>query len=186
MSAVDEWVSAEGPAGLLFAAYNDQGVSFVNLADDPGEFTDRFVARFDRSLRPAERPPRGLVRSLETGQAARDLRFDLRGLTPFSLAVLSATREIPRGQVRSYSWVAHRAGRPAAVRAAGSALAHNPVPFLVPCHRVVRHDGSIGHYGGGPDMKRTLLAGEGVDLGELASFTRGAGVCPCRLCDPSG
>jgi O-6-methylguanine DNA methyltransferase len=160
-------VSAEGPVGRLFAAYNPRGVSFVSLADDPGEFASRFTVRFDRPLRPADRPPRGLVRSLETVQAAKGLHFDLRGLSPFSRAVLSVTRTIPRGEVRSYSWVARQAGRPAAVRAAGTVLARNPVPFLVPCHRVVRHDGSIGNYGGGSEMKQTLLEGEGVDLGEL-------------------
>jgi methylated-DNA-[protein]-cysteine S-methyltransferase len=69
---------------------------------------------------------------------------------------------IPRGEVRSYGWVAAQVGRPRAVRAAASAIARNPVPLVVPCHRVVRGDGRIGNYGlGGSEAKAKLLAGEG-------------------------
>ena len=72
--------------------------------------------------------------------------------------------EIPRGEVRPYGWIAAEIGRPKAVRAVGTALAHNPVPLVVPCHRVVRSDGSIGQYSlGGPAAKRTILAAEGLD-----------------------
>ena len=74
--------------------------------------------------------------------------------------------EIPWGEVRPYSWVAREIGRPRAVRAVGSSLGHNPLPFVVPCHRVVRADGHIGEYGaGGPAAKRAMLATEGIDTG---------------------
>ncbi|MEO5917984.1 MAG: methylated-DNA--[protein]-cysteine S-methyltransferase, partial [Candidatus Limnocylindrales bacterium] len=69
-----------------------------------------------------------------------------------------------RGEVRSYGWIAAEIGRPRAVRAVGTALSRNPVPLVVPCHRVVRSDGTIGQYSlGGPDAKRAVLASEGLD-----------------------
>jgi O-6-methylguanine DNA methyltransferase len=72
--------------------------------------------------------------------------------------------EIPRGEVRPYGWIAAEIGKPKAVRAVGTALAHNPVPLVVPCHRVVRSDGMIGNYSmGGPSAKRRVLAAEGLD-----------------------
>jgi O-6-methylguanine DNA methyltransferase len=84
--------------------------------------------------------------------------------------------EIPYGEVRPYSWVAREIGRPKAVRAVGSALAGNPVTFVIPCHRVVRADGHIGNYGaGGPEAKREVLGLEGVDTGELEQMA-GRGV----------
>jgi O-6-methylguanine DNA methyltransferase len=90
-------------------------------------------------------------------------RFDLRSVTEFERAVLLKAREIPRGQVRTYRWIAAQIGHPAAVRAVGSALRKNPVPVLIPCHRVVRSDGRIGNYGlGGSANKRAILAAEGV------------------------
>lgn len=80
---------------------------------------------------------------------------------PFQLDVLRTEREIPRGTVASYSWVANRIGT-RAVRAVGTALARNPFPIVVPCHRAVRSDGSLGGFQGGSEMKRRLLEMEGV------------------------
>jgi O-6-methylguanine DNA methyltransferase len=77
--------------------------------------------------------------------------------------VLMKALEIPTGEVRPYSWIAKEIGHPGAVRAAGTALAKNPVPLLIPCHRVVRSDGQIGQYSlGGARNKRTLLELEGA------------------------
>ena len=112
------------------------------------------------------RPPAGLAAALRSGRAT-SLRYDLSGLTPFERAVLIKTLEIPSGEVRPYGWVAREIGRPRAVRAVGSALGRNPVPVLIPCHRVVRSDGRIGNYGLGVPMKRTLLSAEGVDIDRL-------------------
>jgi len=86
---------------------------------------------------------------------------DTRLVTPFQLRVLHAERSIPRGMTASYSWLA-RTAETRAIRAAGSALARNPWPIVVPCHRAVRADRSIGHYQGGSEMKRRLLTMEGV------------------------
>jgi O-6-methylguanine DNA methyltransferase len=76
---------------------------------------------------------------------------------------LIKAREIPAGQVRPYGWIASEIGRPKAVRAVGTALGRNPVPLLIPCHRVVRTDGRVGDYAFGPPAKRALLAAEGLD-----------------------
>jgi O-6-methylguanine DNA methyltransferase len=87
--------------------------------------------------------------------------------------VLRKTREIPRGEVRPYGWVAREIGHPAAVRAVGTALANNPIPYFIPCHRVVRTDGHIGNYGGGgPEAKRAILTMEGVRLKRLEDLAR--------------
>jgi len=80
----------------------------------------------------------------------------------FQQAVLRAEHAVPRGSVTTYGLIARRLGRAAAARAVGNALATNPFPIIVPCHRAVRSDGRLGGYQGGPAMKRTLLEREGV------------------------
>lgn len=82
---------------------------------------------------------------------------DLRGLSPFTQAVLRIATKIRYGEVKSYRWVAEQLGKPKATRAVGNALARNPVPMMIPCHRVVRGDGSLGGYALGLDWKRRLL-----------------------------
>ena len=84
------------------------------------------------------------------------IELDLRG-TPFQRAVWQAIREIPAGRTASYSEIAQAVGRPAAVRAVGTATGRNPAGIAVPCHRVVRSDGSLGGYGGGLDRKQWFL-----------------------------
>jgi O-6-methylguanine DNA methyltransferase len=95
------------------------------------------------------------------------LRFDLRGLSEFQRDVLLAAQTIPRGQVRPYAWIAHQIGRPKAVRAVGTALGRNPVPVLIPCHRITRSDGTVGDYVFGPAAKSALLEAEDVGLTRL-------------------
>jgi methylated-DNA-[protein]-cysteine S-methyltransferase len=86
----------------------------------------------------------------------------LRTRPPFQRAVLRAEHAIPRGRVSSYGLIAARIEAPAAARAVGQALASNPFPLIVPCHRAVRSDGALGGFQGGPAMKRALLEREGV------------------------
>ena len=105
------------------------------------------------------------VRDALAGRQRFSGRIDLSHLTPFQRKVLQKVRTIPAGQVRSYRWVAQAIGAERAVRAVGTALARNPIPLLIPCHRVIRSDGRLGEYsGGGPSVKARLLAIEGVDL----------------------
>lgn len=86
-----------------------------------------------------------------------------KSLSDFEKAVYMAAYSIPLGQVRSYGWVARRIGRPKAARAVGNALNKNPYPVIIPCHRVVRSDGSIGGFAKGVRAKMRLLSGEGLD-----------------------
>lgn len=95
---------------------------------------------------------------------------DLSWLKPFQRRVLEKTAEIPRGEVRPYAWIAREIGAPGATRAVGTALGHNPIPFIIPCHRVVRADGSLGEYsGGGPVVKERVLDWEGVSVRAMLS-----------------
>ncbi|UYN91744.1 MAG: methylated-DNA--[protein]-cysteine S-methyltransferase [Anaerolineales bacterium] len=97
---------------------------------------------------------------------AVDLPVDLSHLTPFQQRVLQETRRVPRGQVRTYMQIANSIGNPKAVRAVGQALRHNPIPIVVPCHRVVASDGTLGGYGGKmrDQRKLSLLKLEGVSF----------------------
>jgi methylated-DNA-[protein]-cysteine S-methyltransferase len=88
--------------------------------------------------------------------------LDLHNCSQFQRTVLMAEKTIPRGRVAAYSALAAHVGRPRAARAVGTALARNPFPIIIPCHRTVRSDGSLGGFGGGLDMKRALLDMEGV------------------------
>ena len=90
--------------------------------------------------------------------------LNLSRLTKFSADVLKQTTKIPRGKVSTYSGLAARSGSPRAARAVGTVLANNPYPIVIPCHRVVRSDGRPGQFGGGSDMKKQMLAREGIIL----------------------
>ena len=161
-------VQVEGPSsvGDLLIAFTDQGISYVRPASDPDEFSDEVRDRFGRPVRPSTGRLGDSSRRSAPGEA-RQLDYDLRGLSEFERAVLRKALEIPRGETRPYGWVAAEIGRGRAVRAVGTALGHNPVPFLIPCHRVVRSDGTEGQYGFGTEMKRDLLTAEQVNLDEI-------------------
>jgi O-6-methylguanine DNA methyltransferase len=93
-------------------------------------------------------------------------------LTHFEKKVYTVVKKIPFGEVRAYAWVAERIGKPGASRAVGNALNKNPFPIIVPCHRVVHSDGSIGEYAFGKDLKRKLLEMENVfrDKGKIKRY----------------
>jgi O-6-methylguanine DNA methyltransferase len=169
------WLRAPSRLGEVYVAFTGDGVQFVRPAeavhDDPTAFAAAYRRRFARPLRSADRAPAGLLPALR-GRPAGSLRLDLGALTEFERGVLAATRRIPAGETRPYAWVAHEAGRPRAVRAAAGVLARNPVPLLVPCHRVVRADGRVGDYMFGPEMKEQLLRGEHAELDVLAGYAR--------------
>ena len=158
----DRYASLVTALGPLFVAWNRFGVSAVMKTATGEQFEARFSERFGRSAYPAAELPSGI------GD-----RFDLRSATEFERAVLLKAREIPPGEVRTYGWIAAQIGRPAAVRAVGTALRKNPVPVLIPCHRVVRSDGAVGEYAlGGSDAKRAILAAEGVQAEQIQLLAR--------------
>ncbi len=175
----DAFATLPSPIGDVFVAWNDRGVSAVARADDEATFRARFEREVGRPLRRAATVPNRLGTALArrlAGDRRVRVPLDLRGATPFEVAVWEKALEIPRGEVRPYGWIASEIGRPKAVRAVGSALGRNPVPLVVPCHRVVRGDGTIGQYSmGGPEVKRAVLAAEGVDVDALVDLA-GRGV----------
>lgn len=175
----DAYTLLATPIGEVFVAYNDHGISAVALAADAAGFESHFRAQCGRRAYRVPAAPAALAGALERGirgSGRSELRFDLRGLSQFERAVLLKALEIPRGEVRPYSWVAREIGNPKAVRAVGSALGHNPIPLFIPCHRVVRSDGHIGHYSmGGAETKRAILTAEGVEPEALEHLAR-AGV----------
>jgi methylated-DNA-[protein]-cysteine S-methyltransferase len=105
---------------------------------------------------PADHPVRAWLDAFFAGRPPGRVDFTLAA-TPFQRQVLEVTRSIPRGEVRTYGWVAARVGRPGAARAVGQALGANPLPLVIPCHRVVAA-GPGGGYGGGLERKAFLLA----------------------------
>jgi len=172
----DLWAELPSPLGPVAVAWNGRGISWIDRAEDRDAFADRFAARVGRPLTRTTEVPERLARAV-AARLAGDRRvripLDLRGRTSFEVSVWMKALEIPRGEVRPYGWIAAEIGHPKAVRAVGTALAHNPVPLVVPCHRVVRSDGSIGQYSlGGPSAKRAILASEGLDPDELEVAAR--------------
>lgn len=139
------------------------------LLPEKGRGMDAAVRRWcgsdaRKQSRPEMEALAGLIRARLEGKPVEIplSHLDLASCYPLQRRVLLADREIPRGRVSSYGAVALRLGLPRAARAVGSALARNPFPIIIPCHRVVRSDGSLGGFGGGLEMKRALLEMEGV------------------------
>ncbi len=172
----DRMAPYPSPLGTLWIAWNGRGVAEVELAPDGPQALARHQDRSGRRTMAADAlPPRlaDLVARRLAGESGVRVPLDLRGRTEFEVAVWTKALEIPRGEIRPYGWIAAEIGRPKAVRAVGTALSRNPVPLVVPCHRVVRTDGTIGEYSlGGPDNKRTILAAEGLDPVALEQAAR--------------
>ncbi len=161
------YTTIDSPFGPLLLAQTRRGLVRVGL---PNQDADELLADL------AERvSPRVLEAPAELDEARRELdlyfegKLDRFGLpldwqlsSGFRRRVLRAINAIPYGKTRSYTEMARRAGNERAVRAAGSACGSNPIPLVVPCHRVLRTGGALGGYGGGLPMKRALLELEGV------------------------
>jgi methylated-DNA-[protein]-cysteine S-methyltransferase len=154
------------PFGPLLVAGTSRGLVRLGY---PHEKIDRVLQEIAARVSPRilEAPDRldAVRREIDEYFEGRRRHFDLPidwALThAFGREVLRATARIPFGEVATYREVAERAGRPRAIRAAGNALASNPIPIVVPCHRVLRSDGTLGGYTGGLDRKRYLLRLEG-------------------------
>ena len=173
LGLADRYGSLESPIGRVFVAWNPRGISAVRQATDAEAFEQWFRRRFGRRALPSDTEPDSLalVRRALAGEKV-EIDIDLRDCTPFEAAVLGKAREIGRGHARPYAWVAREIGRPRAMRGVGTALAKNPVPLLIPCHRIVRSDYSCGDYVFGSDEKRRLLSREGVNLPAIQETTR--------------
>jgi O-6-methylguanine DNA methyltransferase len=171
----DAFTRRDFRGGELLVAFNGLGVSAIGIIDDAHTedwFVETFSQRFGRPFEPDDPPARladSLDEALETGWVGR-LPLDLRGMGEFHRLALEQAARIPPGEVRSYGWIARETGRPRAARAVGTAMATNPIPVVLPCHRVVRNDGSLGNYGYGLPMKRHLLSVEGLDVAAIESL----------------
>lgn len=161
------YTTADSPFGPLLLAKTRRGLVRVGL---PNQDRDELLADLAERL-----SPRVLEAPAELDEVQRELdlyfagkldRFDLpldwRLSGGFRQRVLRAINRIPYGQTRSYTEMARKAGNERAVRAAGTACGSNPIPLVVPCHRVLRTGGALGGYGGGLSMKQGLLELEGV------------------------
>jgi O-6-methylguanine DNA methyltransferase len=153
------------PIGTLRIASSGEGLLYLGLPRTGGRGFAGWLARFapgarrERAWAPNREAIRQLLEYLEDKRTRFDLPLDLRG-TDFQRAVWSELVRIPYGETRSYAQVARALGRPRAVRAVGTANGANPIPLVVPCHRVIASGGGLGGYGGGLDLKRRLLAME--------------------------
>jgi methylated-DNA-[protein]-cysteine S-methyltransferase len=161
------YATADSPVGPLLLATTPRGLVRLAFA---GESSDDVLERLARELSPRvleapaelDRARRQLDEYFAGTRRSFDLALDRRLSRGFRLDALKALSRVPYGKTVTYSELAERAGRPRAQRAAGSACGSNPIPIVVPCHRVVRTGGAIGNYGGGPEAKRYLLELEGA------------------------
>ncbi|MGF1600242.1 MAG: methylated-DNA--[protein]-cysteine S-methyltransferase [Acidimicrobiales bacterium] len=144
---------AASPRGLVRVAFDTEGHERV-LA----QLADRVSPRILRSPSRTDDVARQLDEYFGGHRRVFDVPLDLQLVSGFRHAVISHLADIAYGSTATYAAVAAATGNPAAVRAVGSACAHNPVPLVLPCHRVVRSDGTIGNYRGGTDTKVALLA----------------------------
>ena len=157
------YVVTDSPLGPLLVAATSKGICRLTFDEDENALAYRFP---NATILPDDGTiatwVEGALQAIEHPQSAPELPIDVRG-TAFQEAVWRELRRIPVGQTRSYADIARAVGQPAAVRAVGTANGSNPVAVLVPCHRVIRSDGSLGGYAGGLDRKRKLLSAEGAD-----------------------
>jgi methylated-DNA-[protein]-cysteine S-methyltransferase len=153
-SPVGMLVLASTPQGLARLAYVDEGQDDAVMEDIATRLSPRILS----APRRLDEPRRELDEYFAGRRRAFDLTLDLSLLSDFTRRVLSATAAIPYGEVATYKEVASAAGSPRGFRAAGNALGSNPLPIVLPCHRVLHSGGGLGGYTGGLARKRTLLA----------------------------
>ncbi|HET8798895.1 MAG TPA: methylated-DNA--[protein]-cysteine S-methyltransferase [Thermoanaerobaculia bacterium] len=159
----------------VWVAFSDRGLKMILRGGTLDDLRAAYCTRFGRLVQPATLPDplRKQVLGALHGEGVDAPRVDWSDdLTPLEREVLGTLTRIPRGEVRTYEWVARQAGHPRAVRAVGSICARNVVPFVVPCHRVVPATGGIGQYAFGPAVKREMLAREGVNVDELDALAK--------------
>jgi len=160
--------------GEAWVAFSKDGIRMIAAADSIDDVRAMYAKRYGRELTPAPipEPLRKQVLAAMHGEGVDAPRLDLEPANDLEHDVLQTLARIPRGQVRTYAWVARQIGRPRAVRAVGNIIARNVVPYVVPCHRVVPSAGGVGNYIFGSETKRALLESEGVPVGELEALAR--------------
>ncbi len=160
--------TAFGTCGIIFRSVEDGEIVHILLPSTKKDVESRMMKLHPESIEAQSSKAQGLIDDIvrylrgEPVVLSMDL-LDSSVCYPFQLNVLMAERTIPRGMTASYGWVAHQIDT-RGFRAVGSALARNPFPLVVPCHRAVRSDRKLGGFQGGLEMKRTLLEMEGVEF----------------------
>jgi methylated-DNA-[protein]-cysteine S-methyltransferase len=156
------------PVGRLLVAVTDRGLCEISYDPVPERETEAlaraFGARVLRSPKPTDEARRQLDEYFAGDRQSFDLDVDLRLAREFGRTVLEELARVPYGELTTYGTLAARAGRPRAARAVGTVMNRNPVPIVLPCHRVVGSTGSLVGYGGGLERKRALLELEGALL----------------------
>lgn len=156
------WANVPTNWGTMLLAATHKGVCLLSFGEGEPELAARFPsAKLVRGGSEVEALAGKVIAAFDDPELGLAIPLDVQG-TAFQEAVWRALRQIPAGETRSYAQIAAAAGNPKAVRAAGSANGANPVAVLVPCHRVIRTDGSLGGYAYGEAMKRDLLARESI------------------------
>jgi AraC family transcriptional regulator of adaptative response/methylated-DNA-[protein]-cysteine methyltransferase len=160
------YTTADCPLGRVLVAASPKGLCMVSIGKSDSALEDRLMSAFPtatvkRNDRAMAAMRRGVVRRISGKDLDEKMPLDLIG-TPFQVAVWKEMLRIPAGRVASYADVARNIGRPKAFRAVAQACGANPVPVVVPCHRVVASGGKLGGYTGGIDKKLFLLSAEGV------------------------
>jgi methylated-DNA-[protein]-cysteine S-methyltransferase len=156
----------DSPVGELLVAVTDRGLCRIAYRPDDalGELVDDFGARILRVPHRVDQIRRELDEYFEGNRRAFDLALDLRPVAGFNREALGELARVPYGQVTTYGALAAKIGRPKAARAVGGAMNRNPIPIVLPCHRVVGASGSLVGYAGGLERKETLLRLEGALL----------------------
>jgi methylated-DNA-[protein]-cysteine S-methyltransferase len=153
------------PVGRLLVAVTDHGVCEISYDPEPEREEEQLARAFGvrvlRSAKPTDKARRQLDEYFAGKRTVFELPLDLRQARDFGRAVLDELARVPYGELTTYGTLAARAGRPRAARAVGTVMNRNPVPIVLPCHRVVGSTGSLVGYAGGLDRKRTLLELEG-------------------------
>lgn len=174
-AVLDSYDSFDLDGDRVWVAFSSAGLRMVDIAAaDESDFRERYRKRFARELKHAT-IPENYRKSVEAAMLGLPIgldAIDFSGLTEFERDVLTTIRKIPRGEVRPYAWVARAVRRPRAIRAVGNVMANNPMPFVLPCHRVVPSGGGVGNYAFGPDRKKRVLRSEGAPIELLDSLAR--------------
>ncbi len=161
------WNSPLGPILLLA---NGQGLCRITINQAPDECLEKLQNQYRQEIiadkKALAKPLKALQGYFQGKRRNFKLDMDLGTATSFQKSVWQTLMKIPYGQVRSYQWVAHQIGTPQAARAVGMANRCNPLPIVIPCHRVIKADGELGGYSGGIAIKQALLELEGVRLGK--------------------
>ncbi len=163
------YTTFKSPIGEILATQTGKGLNFITF---PKSRWQRFFSALDREedidLQKDERKFAALKKDLKAYFSGKKVKFretlDLTGGTPFQKRVWKTMLKIPAGQTRSYGWLARQVGGGDKARAVGAACGANPIPIVIPCHRVIREDGGLGGYGCGLSIKRKLLKMEGADV----------------------